>query len=103
MKKISLKLFTLVIALVVAVVLTGCAIKQGTKIEFTQLPAGVYSYENGSINLDDVKISINDAAPITLTQAKERYNVTITGDSWTVEGEYTLVVILELFLIYFFK
>ena len=95
MKKISLKLFTLVIALVVAVVLTGCAIKQGTKIEFTQLPAGVYSYENGSINLDDVKISINDAAPITLTQAKERYNVTITGDSWTVEGEYTLVVILD--------
>lgn len=95
MKKFGLKIFSLVIALVVAVVLTGCVIQQGTKIEFTQLPAGVYSYENGSINLDDVKISINDAAPITLTQAKKDFNVTITGDSWTVEGEYTLVVILD--------
>ena len=95
MKKFGLKILSLVIALVVAVVLTGCAFEQGTKIEFTQLPAGVYSYENGSINLDDVKISINDAAPITLSQAKEQYNVTITGDSWTVEGEYTLVVILD--------
>lgn len=95
MKKFGLKILSFVIALVVAVVLTGCAIEEGTKIEFTQLPAGVYSYKNGSINLDDVKISINDAAPITLTQAKEQYNVTITGDSWTDEGEYTLVVILD--------
>lgn len=95
MKKFGLKILSFVIALVVAVALTGCVIEEGTKIEFTQLPAGVYSYENGSIDLDDVKISINDAAPITLTQAKEQYNVTITGDSWTVEGEYTLVVILD--------
>ena len=95
MKKFGLKILSFVIALVVAVVLTGCAIEEGTKIEFTQLPAGVYSYEDGSIDLDDVKIRINNGEELTLTEAKERYNVTITGDSWTTWGDYTLVVILD--------
>ncbi len=95
MKKISLKLFTLVIALLVAVVLTGCAIKQGTKIEFTQLPAGVYTQEAGSIDLNSVKVRINNGEELTLTKAKEQYNVQITGNSWSTYGEYTLVVILD--------
>lgn len=94
MKKFGLRIFSLVIALVVAVVLTGCVIQQGTKIEFSQLPAGVYTTETGSINLDDVTIKVNNKE-LTLAAAKDEYNVTITGDSWTTYGEYTLVVILD--------
>lgn len=94
MKKFSLRIFSLVIALVVAVVLTGCVIQQGTKIEFSQLPAGVYTTETGSINLNNVTIKVNNKE-LTLAEAKDEYNVTITGDSWTTYGDYTLVVILD--------
>lgn len=94
MKKFGLRIFSLVIALVVAVVLTGCVIQQGTKIEFSQLPAGVYTTETGSINLNNVTIKVNNKE-LTLAEAKDEYNVTITGDSWTTYGDYTLVVILD--------
>ena len=94
MKKFGLKIFSLVIALVAAVVLTGCVLQQGTKIEFSQLPAGVYTTQTGSINLNEVTIKINNNE-LTLAEAKEEYNVTITGDSWTTYGDYTLVVILD--------
>ncbi|MBR6516906.1 MAG: hypothetical protein IKT40_08725 [Bacilli bacterium] len=94
MRKFGLKIFSLVIALVAAVVLTGCVLQQGTKIEFSQLPAGVYTTQTGSINLNEVTIKINNDE-LTLAEAKEKYNVTITGDSWTTYGDYTLVVILD--------
>ncbi|MBQ4571630.1 MAG: hypothetical protein IJB21_08025 [Bacilli bacterium] len=97
MKKICLKFFSLMIALLVAVVLTGCSIKQGTKIEFAKLPAGVYTTESRSIDLSKVAIKINDGAEMSLkdAQASSQYNITITGDSWSTWGEYTLVVILD--------
>ena len=95
MKKFGLKILSLVIALVVAVVLTGCDIEQGTKIEFTQLPAGVYTTEAGSIDLNSVKVKINNGEELTLTKAKEQYNVQVTGNSWSTYGEYTLFVILD--------
>ena len=95
MKKFGLKFFSIMIALLVAVVLTGCSIKQGTKIEFTQLPAGVYTQEAGSINLENVKIRINDGNPLSLKEAQSQYDVKISGHTWATYGDYTLVVILD--------
>ena len=95
MKKFGLKFFSIMVALLLAVVLTGCSIKQGTKIEFTQLPAGVYTTETGAINLETVKIKINDGSALSLKEAQSQYDITITGSSWSTYGDYTLVVILD--------
>lgn len=92
MKKISKRILSFVIALLGVVALTGCVIQEGTKIEFTKLPAGVYTSETGSINLSAVEIKV-DGTVMNLETAIQRPDITVSGNTWNGYGNYTLVVL----------